>query len=196
MKQIIWKLCPAGLPLAERYCKKCGKKALFLCSGQFRVNAQKKRVDVWLIYRCSRCGSTWNLEILSRVSPQEIAPSLLEGFFQNDPALAGRYAADIPLLQRSGARPLLPDWTIIGEDPPLGGEAAIIIRADFPAPLRAASLIRKKLGLSRREFEALVSSGRLTLIPPQEWKKCRLRDGMCLLLHPPASPGQEEGQPD
>lgn len=193
MKQVVWKLRPASLPLAERYCKKCGKKAPFFCSGQFRVNAQKKRVDVWLIYRCSCCSSRWNVEILSRVSPQEVDPALLEGFFQNDPALAERYAADIPFLQRSGAQVLLPDFMLTGEGPPPDEAAAITIQAGFPVPLRAASLLRKKLGLSWREFEELTGSGRLTAIPPRDLKKCRLQDGMCLLLQPPAQPGQEAG---
>ncbi|MED1874141.1 DUF1062 domain-containing protein [Brevibacillus borstelensis] len=40
-------------PPAIKYCKKCGKKTEYVCSGLFRVNAQCKYLDIWLIYKCS-----------------------------------------------------------------------------------------------------------------------------------------------
>ena len=70
MKKIIWKIEPLGLPLVLRHCKKCGKTAEFICSGQFRVNAQRKYLDIWLIYKCAKCDTTWNAAVYSRVSPQ------------------------------------------------------------------------------------------------------------------------------
>ncbi|WP_243015095.1 DUF1062 domain-containing protein, partial [Brevibacillus borstelensis] len=50
-------------PPAIKYCKKCGKKTEYVCSGLFRVNAQCKYLDIWLIYKCSNCDSTWNMTI-------------------------------------------------------------------------------------------------------------------------------------
>jgi len=67
------------------------------------VNAQKKTLDVWLIYRCSVCGATWNLTVLSRVAPRSLPPELLRGFQDNDPDLAARYASDRALLKKNGA---------------------------------------------------------------------------------------------
>lgn len=69
MNKIIWEIqCHSSLP-AYRYCKKCGEKRAFTCSGQFRVNAQQKHLDVWLIYKCPDCDTTWNASVCCRVSP-------------------------------------------------------------------------------------------------------------------------------
>ena len=54
---------PDGLPYGAddsrirvyHRCGGCGKKREFVNSGKFRVNANGKNVDVWLIYRCSKC---------------------------------------------------------------------------------------------------------------------------------------------
>ncbi|MCD8268591.1 MAG: DUF1062 domain-containing protein [Parabacteroides sp.] len=36
------------------------------------MNSQKRNLDVWLIYRCLECDSTYNLTILSRTKPKLI----------------------------------------------------------------------------------------------------------------------------
>ena len=92
-------------PTVVKYCKKCRKKAEFASSGAFRVNAQRKSLDVWLIYKCKKCNTTWNLTILSRVASGAIPPELLCGFLDNDTELAIRYATDIALIKRNGAEP-------------------------------------------------------------------------------------------
>ena len=42
------------------------------------MNAQKRNIDVWLIYRCVECDSTYNLTILSRTKPELIKKDLEE----------------------------------------------------------------------------------------------------------------------
>jgi len=86
-----------------KYCKKCKRKTLFDTSGLFRVNAHRKKLDVWLIYKCNKCKTTWNLTILKRVTPESIPPELLHGFHENDIELAERYASDAALIKRNGA---------------------------------------------------------------------------------------------
>ena len=53
---------------------------------KFRTNAQKKRIDVWLIYRCSACDEVWNLPIFERVATGDIAPDAFDAIARNDPA--------------------------------------------------------------------------------------------------------------
>jgi hypothetical protein len=53
---------------------------------KFRTNAQKKRIDVWLIYRCSTCDETWNLPIYERVAIGDLAPGEFQAIACNDPA--------------------------------------------------------------------------------------------------------------
>lgn len=98
-----WDVQRCNLPAVLRYCKKCKKKSEYICSGEFRVNAQKKALDIWLIYKCVHCNTTWNSTIYSRVSAQKLGAALLEKFHSNDKNLAAKYAMDISLLQRNGA---------------------------------------------------------------------------------------------
>ncbi|WP_340701200.1 DUF1062 domain-containing protein [Brevibacillus borstelensis] len=86
-------------PPAIKYCKKCGKKTEYVCSGLFRVNAQRKYLDIWLIYKCSNCDSTWNMTIYSRINPKSIASEILEGFHSNNGELVEKYAMDTELIQ-------------------------------------------------------------------------------------------------
>ena len=80
-------------------CGRCGKKAVFVSTRRFRVNANKNKLDVWLIYQCKKCKHTLNIPIYERVSPQKIPKELYEGFLANDEELALRYAADPALFK-------------------------------------------------------------------------------------------------
>ncbi len=66
MKTSIWRVEATAAPVALRPCGTCGADAEFASTGLFRVNAQKKRLDVWLFYRCATCGSVWNSAVISR----------------------------------------------------------------------------------------------------------------------------------
>jgi hypothetical protein len=94
-----------NVPTVVKYCKKCKKKTEYASSGLFRVNAQRKSLDVWLIYKCKKCNTTWNLTVLSRVTTGSVPPDLLHGFHENDSALAKRYATDMAVLKRNGVEP-------------------------------------------------------------------------------------------
>ena len=80
-------------------CGQCGKKMTFISTRRFRVNANKNKLDVWLIYQCKKCKHTLNIPIYERVSPQKIPKELYEGFLANDEELALRYAADPALFK-------------------------------------------------------------------------------------------------
>ena len=82
-------------------CGRCGKKQTFVTTGKFRVNANKNKVDIWLIYQCARCRHTLNIPIYARVPPQKIPKELYEGFLANDEALACQYGADAALFKRN-----------------------------------------------------------------------------------------------
>ncbi len=85
-----------------RRCGGCGKKKSFVCSGKFRVNANGRRLDVWLIYRCEKCGRTLNVPIYERVPPERIPPELYDRFLENDRKLAVEYAGDRGFLKGLG----------------------------------------------------------------------------------------------
>ena len=182
MKQIKWTVEYTAAPTALRYCKHCGVKTTFASSGLFRVNAQQKALDVWLIFKCQHCDTTWNCTILSRANPASLPKDLLHGFHSNDPTLAMRYATDAALLKHNGAAPGVPELTLLGQD--AAGETPVCIEPDapWPAEYKAAAAIRQKLGLSRSQFDRLCESGRLTCLSGQNLKKCNLAGNFCLQL--------------
>lgn len=171
MKTVRWTVRIKNAPTAVRYCKRCGARTEFIPSERFRVNAQRKSLDVWLVYRCSVCDTTWSLTVLSRVSPRAISAELLRGFSQNDPDLARRYANDIALIRRSGAAPGPPEIEITGTDIARGESARIQLFSPQPLALRAAVILRKRLGLSYSELDKLIASGKLVCTSGHDIRK-------------------------
>lgn len=84
-------------------CGGCGKKQKFINSYRFRVNANGKSVDVWLIYRCKKCKHSKNLTIYERTRPGKIPEELFESFMNNDMETAMKYGSDIDFLKRNNA---------------------------------------------------------------------------------------------
>ena len=93
---------PAQIRVYRR-CGGCGKKQEFENSGKFRVNANGKHVDVWLIYRCKNCRHSWNLTIYERTSPGKIPTELFAAFEANDAEAALAYGRDIDFLKKNHA---------------------------------------------------------------------------------------------
>jgi hypothetical protein len=62
-----WRIRPLELPRPWRDCASCASARAFVCSERFRVNAQKKALDVWLKYRCASCDDVWKFPLRKRV---------------------------------------------------------------------------------------------------------------------------------
>ncbi len=67
------------------------------------MNGNGRKLDVWLIYSCIRCGSRWNLTVHTRVSPESIADRLVL-YENNDRDLAREVAANRGILKSAKAR--------------------------------------------------------------------------------------------
>ncbi len=80
-------------------CARCGRKTTFISTRRFRVNANKSKLDVWLIYQCQKCKHTLNIPIYERITPQKIPKELYVGFLANDEDLAIQYASDAALFK-------------------------------------------------------------------------------------------------
>lgn len=176
MKNVIWTAHYRNAPTAVRYCKHCGTRTAFASSGLFRVNAQQKALDIWLIFKCVNCDTTWNLTVLSRVNPATLPPDLLHGFHINDDRLAMRYATDMELIKRNGAEPGMPEIEILGKPVDLTESARITLISDWPMEYKASTAIRDKLALSRSAYDRLWDSGRIVCISGQNLKKSKLSD--------------------
>ena len=176
--QVLWKVIPTCPPRIIRPCERCGRPRSFSCSEKFRVNANQKRLDAWLIYKCTSCDRTWNCTILSRVDAREVDRCLLGRLQANHRPTAWAYAFDYGLLRRNGVEvePTIA-YTIVGEDLQLDGSShscvTVLLTAEQPLLVRIDALLAKKLGLSRAQLGALFSSGGATIDPTSG---CALRD--------------------
>ena len=116
------------------HCPTCRQTERFACSERFRANANGKLVDVWLIYRCTRCDQTKNITVVERRPVTRIDRALLDAAMDNDAATARRLSRDVGLLKRAGARPAGPDeWRLDGTGASLHFPEPLLVRLDAVA---------------------------------------------------------------
>jgi hypothetical protein len=149
-------------------------------------------LDIWLVYRCARCKTTWNLTILSRVNPKSVGRELLERFTNNDGALAERYSTDTDLLARNGAETEPPAYAVRGEDIGLSGQTRIVILSPYPSKLRVGKLVREKLNLPRKTFDAFASAGIIRMENGADIEKAKLQREAVVLIGCATTAGEKE----
>lgn len=186
MQTITWRVVYTALPTALRYCKKCKAKAGFYPSGQFRVNANQKLLDVWLIYKCNGCNATWNLPLLIRKNVAAIPAELLPNILNNNAATAAAYAANTALLKQNGAQVALPPFAVEGPLPHGEQETAIVMLCASPPGPPIAKIVRQKLCISQTEYVAMVHKGNLRALQPVNLLKGRLAGPLTLVFAPKA----------
>jgi hypothetical protein len=157
-----WLVCPTGLPLIRRRCLSCPSER-YRAHGKFRVNANHKLLDVWLLALCAGCGETIKLTVLDRVHVRAINPSDLSGFHDNDVGLAAKMLRDPALLRRNGVT-LDWDgaWTIRKATVEVAEVIDTSVRFVQPIPIRVTKLLSAGLEVSRSEVQRLIGDGRLT----------------------------------
>jgi len=192
--RIHWTIAPAIAPRPLINCNRCGTVKAYRCSGKFRVNANGKRIDVWLIYRCVDCDNSWNFGIFERCNRRDIEPSLLAALESNDPGLARRHAFDVVALRNQVGRvEECPDVDV--QKRVLGGirESAVALELrlglEMPTSLRLDRLLAGELSISRSRLQALEEKG-LLIVDPDGAKALRkpTRAGMTVrvdLVHEP-----------
>ncbi|MEU4421690.1 DUF1062 domain-containing protein [Actinoplanes sp. NPDC024001] len=157
-----WVVCPTGVPLIRRRCLRC-RSARYQTHGKFRVNANHKLLDVWLLALCAGCGETIKLTVLERVNVRAIDSSMLDRFHDNDITLAATLLGDPGLLRRNGvALDWDGAWDLRSTDMPDTGVIDISVRFIQPIPVRLTRLLAAGLGISRSQVLRLVTDGNLS----------------------------------
>ncbi|MEU8623888.1 DUF1062 domain-containing protein [Streptomyces sp. NPDC048669] len=158
-----WVVMPTCLPLVLRRCHTCASES-FRANGKFRVNANHKLLDAWLLALCTACGETTKLTVLERTHVRSVRPELLDRMHDNDPGLAAELLQD-PIVRRRNRITL--DWgdawrLDTGGSDHLDHEV-IDVSVHFAAriPVRPVRLIAEGCGLSRAEVERLLAEGKL-----------------------------------
>ena len=174
-----WHIRPLELPRPWRYCASCATARAFVCSERFRVNANKKSLDVWLNYRCASCDDVWKFPVFERRSVRELGGVLLDAFARQDRAAVWKYAFDVARL-RPHVIKVDADVRVEVERTALdGGEdvsehCCIHFDVPFACDIRLDRLLAGQLGISRSALERRVA-------PEQhEALRKRVRDGQVL----------------
>jgi hypothetical protein len=156
-----------------RNCSGCGGKAVFHNTNCFRVNANGNKIDVWLIYQCSKCKHTSNLTVYERCKPDFIPPGEYEEYLSNSKNLALRYGRDTQFFARNKAEI---DWanikyTIIRQNDiiPIKEFACLqeqihsgdllVIRNESALKIRADKVVAEVLNLTRATIKRLEKTG-------------------------------------
>lgn len=159
-----WVVVPTCLPVVLRRCHSC-PSGRFRANGKFRVNANHKLLDVWLLVRCVACGDTAKLTILERVNVRSVRAGLLDRLHANDLGLAAELLQDPAVLRRNhvsldweGA------WRLETGSACHGDFRDVSVRFEVRIPLRPVRLIAEGCGLSRGEVERLIEEGKVVSV--------------------------------
>ena len=182
--RVQWNVIPSSAPQPWLNCNRCRSATRFRASDKIRVNASGKRIDAWLIYKCTSCDNTWNRPILERRPVSTIDPQLLAALQANDPELARRLAFDAALSRHSFKVEHF-DEVIVSKETVSGGaafpcrlEIACILRQ--PTGLRVDRLLAAELRLSRSRIQNMQDAGHLAACPGGLRRP--LRDGLCVRI--------------
>lgn len=175
-----WNIVPDSAPFYIRRCKKCNKTTKHYCSEKFRLNAQKKLIDVWLIYKCCNCDSTFNIDILPRVNVNSIDKDLFSRFTENDIKTSWIYAFDREVMSRNKINVDYSNinFKISGDEITfkqiIESEEDIVeinLNQEFDVDVKLTDIIKNHFLLSTDGLDKLLSSGALSVYPPGPVKK-------------------------
>jgi len=184
LKKYQWELVPKNLPIVRRNCPKCNEKARYINSEKFRVNANKNSIDIWLIYQCEKCKSTWNMTIYERIKPYEINKDEYEKFLSNDKELAREYAFNLSIYNKNKAEIILEDvnYELIQKKLEAyysnGNELVIEIACKDFIELRVDKLLSDTLGISRNKIKDMNKKGIIFIKDNKNSLNIKVRDRM------------------
>ncbi|NKC97730.1 DUF1062 domain-containing protein [Escherichia coli] len=163
--QVTWTVAPVGYQRIAKRCPSCKIKRDFTPSGAFRVNSQKKLLDVWSIYKCTHCDYTWNISLFSRLHVSKIDRQLYHRLMTNDAATIQHFASDIAILKRNNAELSgQPDFTVQERWPvSITAHQWVRVRVRIPRSFQVSllSILKQQLMLSAGEIQRRVEAGQI-----------------------------------
>jgi len=183
--EVTWRIVPTATPLLIRHCSKCNKKMEFYCSEKFRINGNHTRVDIWLIYKCSKCDTTWKLTIKKGIKPHDISAELFDKFTNNDVGLAWKYAFDRQFLKQHACIAEYGNITydIDGFSPPdLNNQLIIHLESMYTFDLKLSAFLARALNISVSKLKKYAESGQITAISECSVMKYKIRANISILI--------------
>ena len=182
--EYIWEVKAVNTPLLKRKCSHCDNDR-FYCSEKFRMNAQKRNIDIWLIYRCVKCDSTYNMTIISRTKPELINKDLFNKFSENNTEVAWAYAFSHETSRKNNVELDFDsvEYDIQSDDISvediLNFDSEIVtfkIKYPFDFNLKLSSVIRICLKLSANELNKLMEAKVISVLEKHLQKKHKVKN--------------------
>lgn len=166
--RVQWTLIPAHAPRPWRHCPTCGISRAFSSSGKVRLNANGRKLDAWLIYRCTACDRTWLRPLVERAAVQHIPPADLEAMQHSAPAWVRRHEFDLAALGRDAERITFSDaWSVAKPArqglPMTPGAVDLALRVPAPTGLRLERFLSRELPISRSRLRSAEARGGLVV---------------------------------
>lgn len=188
--RVQWTITSQIAPQPWLTCGRCGGIKPFRSSQKIRMNANGKRVDAWLVYKCVECENSWNRPLFERRNIRDIDPLSLHALQTNDPDWVRRLAFDVEDLRCRSER--VEEFAAVrvqkqvlskGLDPLARLEILLVVPK--PTSLRADRLLATELGVSRTRVHELQARGRLAMSPHAMGARMLrrpVRDQMCVSI--------------
>lgn len=160
------------------------KKTNYINTKKFRVNANKSNLDVWLIYQCDKCKSTYNMTIYKRIKPIDISRYEYEKFLSNDEDLAKEYSFNLDFYSKNKAEAIFDDITYSVEKKEIetnycdSDEIIINIISKFPTNLRVDKLLSDNLDLTRSTVKKLYETNYIYSNENNDLLKLKVKNNM------------------
>ncbi|MEJ5018318.1 DUF1062 domain-containing protein [Ochrobactrum vermis] len=187
--RVRWIITPKIAPQPWIACGGCSKLKAFQSSGKVRLNANGRKLDAWLIYKCLTCDKTWNRPIFERQNVREIDPKILEALQSNDPQWIRREAFDIQALRRKSQRvDEFSECEVVKGIAHGTANSKLIeieLQVALTASIRLDRLLATELQISRASLQALCDR-RVIRIAPDENSilRRRVKTGVVISINP------------
>jgi len=185
--KVRWTIVPTTAPQPWIVCNGCGGPRPFKCSDKLRLNANGRRLDAWLIYKCTGCDKTWNRTLFERRNVRDIDPVTLEALQGNDPNWIRKHAFDVATLGRLVQR--IDEFTdcdvhkSVTHDTKRWNILQIDLSVSYVTSIRLDRMLATELGLPRSRLQALHEVSALTIEPARKQALKRpAKDGSRIML--------------
>jgi len=185
--QVRWSITPRIAPQPWIICSGCGGLRAFQSSGKIRLNANGRKLDAWLIYKCTGCDRTWNRTIFERQNVRSIDSVILEALQSNDPDWIRAETFNLEALKRVSRRiDEFADLDIRKElvrETPGWTHLKIEFLISLPISARLDRLLASELQVSRSQLSAFHEAGLLKTNPDRTGiLRRRIRNGLCVAI--------------
>ncbi len=182
-----WTIVPQNSPEPWLPCSGCGSVRAFRSSDKIRLNANGRKLDAWLIYKCVACDKTWNRPIFERRNARSIDSDVIRAMEANDPDWVPGLAFDRDALRRhtqriEGSAEFRVRKNLVRE-PSDWTRLDIGLAVPLPTDLRLDRLLASELPLARSSLGRMIESGSLRVLSAQgDALRRRIRDGTRVVI--------------